>query len=61
MQIYSMLSSAITVVSFVLFVGIVAWAWSGRRREAFRDAENAPFALPDEIAPPGGNRPGSRR
>lgn len=48
MELYSMLSSAFTVVSFVLFVGIVAWAWSARRREDFARAANEPFVLPDE-------------
>jgi cytochrome c oxidase cbb3-type subunit 4 len=48
MAIYSVLSSALTVIMFALFVGIVAWAWSRRRRQAFDDAANAPFALPDE-------------
>ena len=61
MELYSMLSSAITVVSFVLFIGIVAWAWSGRRRDAFRRAENAPFALPDETAAPSDPGQGRRR
>jgi len=42
------LSSAFTVLSFALFIGIVAWAWSGRRSEAFAAAANAPFALLDE-------------
>ena len=50
MEIYSTLSSVFTVVSFLLFVGIVGWAWSARRREAFAEAANAPFALPDEAA-----------
>jgi cytochrome c oxidase cbb3-type subunit IV len=50
MELYSTLSSVFTVVSFLLFVGIVGWAWSGRRREAFAAAANAPFALPDEAA-----------
>jgi cytochrome c oxidase cbb3-type subunit 4 len=48
MEIYSTLSSAFTVMSFLLFVGIVHWAWSSRRRDEFRAAANAPFALPDE-------------
>ena len=48
MELYSTLSSAFTVLSFALFVGIVGWAWSGRRREAFAAAANAPFALMDE-------------
>ena len=48
MELYSTLSSIFTVLSFVLFVGIVWWAWSARRRAEFADAANAPFALPDE-------------
>jgi cbb3-type cytochrome oxidase subunit 3 len=49
MEIYSFLSSAITVVTFVMFIAIVAWAWSRHRHDVYRDAANAPFALPDEI------------
>jgi len=41
-----------TVIPFITFLGIVAWAWSRRRTAAFRDAADAPFALPDEAAPP---------
>ena len=48
MQLYATLSSVFTVVSFVIFIGIVGWAWSGRRRDAFDRAANEPFALPDE-------------
>ena len=48
MELYSALSSIFTVVSFLLFIGIVQWAWSSRRRDAFADAANAPFALPEE-------------
>jgi cytochrome c oxidase cbb3-type subunit 4 len=51
MQLYSALSSIFTVVSFVIFIGIVAWAWSARRHDAFARAANEPFALPDEPAP----------
>lgn len=43
------LSSAFTVISFLTFVGIVLWAFSRRRKAAFDEAANAPFALPDEI------------
>jgi cytochrome c oxidase cbb3-type subunit IV len=48
MELYATLSSVFTVMSFLLFVGIVQWAWSSRRRDEFRAAANAPFALPDE-------------
>ena len=44
------LSSVMTVVSFVTFIGIVFWAYSRKRKRAFDDAANAPFALPDDAA-----------
>lgn len=34
---------AVTLVSFVLFVGIVAWAWSRRRESEFEAAAQLPF------------------
>ncbi len=37
-----------TVVMLVIFVGIFAWAYSGRRKSAFREAANLPFV---EIPP----------
>mgnify|MGYP003514159301 FL=1 len=45
---YSILGVATTVLAFVAFVGIVAWAYGSGRRKAFEEAANAPFALPDE-------------
>ena len=48
MNIFTFLSSAATVLSFVTFIGIVMWAYSRRRRAAFDEAADAPFALPDE-------------
>lgn len=32
-----------TVMMFVLFIGIVLWAWSGKREDAFREAANLPL------------------
>jgi cytochrome c oxidase cbb3-type subunit IV len=32
-----------TLVSFVLFIGIVRWAWSKRRSKDFEEAANLPF------------------
>ena len=52
MEIYSILGSATTVVSFIVFLGIVGWAWSGRRAASFESAAREPFALPDEIGAP---------
>ena len=33
----------VTVVSFFVFVGIVAWAWSRRNKAAFDEAAQLPF------------------
>ena len=38
-----------TVVMFVTFVAIVLWAWSGRRKRAFTEAANLPFADDEEV------------
>jgi cytochrome c oxidase cbb3-type subunit IV len=35
--------SALTVIMFLLFIGIVAWAWSGKRKCAFDAAAQLPF------------------
>ena len=45
------IGSATTVLSFVTFIAIVAWAYSRRRKGEFDDAANAPFALPDDDGP----------
>ncbi len=36
--------SIITVISMLTFIGIVAWAYSGRRKADFEEAANLPFA-----------------
>ena len=48
MNLYALLGTATTVLAFVAFLGIVAWAYGSGRRRAFDEAANAPFALPDE-------------
>ncbi|MGB5606305.1 MAG: cbb3-type cytochrome c oxidase subunit 3 [Gammaproteobacteria bacterium] len=40
---YSLIQSIWTVVVLVLFVGIVIWAWSGKRKQRFDEAANIPF------------------
>lgn len=37
------LRSLFTVLAFVSFLGIVVWAWSGRRKSAFDEAARIPF------------------
>jgi cytochrome c oxidase cbb3-type subunit 4 len=54
MDAYSTLASIFTVLSFVVFVGIVFWAYSARRKRSFDAAANEPFALPDEAEPRSG-------
>ncbi len=39
----SFIHSIWTVVVLVIFLGIVAWAWSGRRKRDFDEAANLPF------------------
>jgi cytochrome c oxidase cbb3-type subunit 4 len=42
----SVVRSIMTVVTFVTFLGIVAWAYSGKRKQAFDTA--ARMALEDD-------------
>ncbi len=41
------LRSIITALSLLAFVGIVFWAYSGRRKARFDEAANLPFADED--------------
>lgn len=51
--------SLITVLSLAAFLGIVFWAWSPKRKPAFDEAANLPFADDDVPArqPDTGARP----
>jgi len=40
-----------TAVLFVIFIGIVVWAWSRRQQAGFDEAANIPFK--DEDSRPG--------
>ena len=46
------LHSIWTVLLFITFIGIVAWAWSSKRKEEFDEAANMPFDEEDELASP---------
>jgi cytochrome c oxidase cbb3-type subunit IV len=35
---------AVMLIGLVLFLGIWAWSWSSKRREAFDEAARLPFA-----------------
>lgn len=39
----SLLQSAWTIVVMIVFLGIVVWAWSGKRKRDFDEAANLPF------------------
>jgi cytochrome c oxidase cbb3-type subunit 4 len=39
----ALIQSVWTVVVLVLFVGIVIWAWSSKRKKDFDEAANIPF------------------
>jgi cytochrome c oxidase cbb3-type subunit IV len=41
---------AVTVASFVVFIGILLWAYSGGPRKRFDEAAMLPFADDDETA-----------
>jgi len=47
----AMLHSIWTVVMFAVFIGIIIWAWSGKRKQAFRDAANLPLEDEEYIRP----------
>ncbi len=35
---------AVTLLSFIAFIGVVAWAWSRRNLRRFDEAAHLPFA-----------------
>jgi cytochrome c oxidase cbb3-type subunit IV len=37
------LRSAMTLVSFFVFLGIIVWAWNRQRQSSFDEAANLPF------------------
>lgn len=43
-QIFDDASRVMTVVSFITFAGIWAWAWSARKQKDFAQAAQLPFA-----------------
>jgi cytochrome c oxidase cbb3-type subunit 4 len=45
----SLIMSVWTIVVMVLFIGIVLWAWSGKRKQRFDEAANIPFDEDDAL------------
>ena len=54
---YSLFSGVMTVVMLVVFVGIMVWAWSGKRRAAFDAAARVPLEDDAEQNEPGRSAP----
>ena len=49
MDLLNDLRSAITVLAFVVFIGIVFWAYSRRRKAAFDEAAQLPFTEDEDL------------
>lgn len=43
------LSALSSTFGLFVFLGIVWWAWSSKRKPANEESANLPFALPDEF------------
>jgi len=43
------LRTLVTVASFIVFVAIVAWAWSPKQRNRFEEAAQLPFAETETV------------
>ena len=51
---------AVTLTSFVIFIGIVIWAWSGANRQRFEEAAQLPFDEDDEFSASGKEQQGNK-
>ena len=49
---------AVTVISFLVFLALLVWAWSSRNRTRFHEAAHLPFA--HDGAEPAGAHPSLR-
>jgi cytochrome c oxidase cbb3-type subunit 4 len=47
--ILNIMRGAITVALFALFIALIVWAWSPRRRKEFTDAANLVFDDTDDV------------
>ncbi len=44
------LRSIVTVITFLVFIGIVVWAWSSRNAKSFDEAAQLPFKQDEDSA-----------
>jgi len=50
MEFLSSIQALWTVVAFLLFIGILVWAWSSKRHQDFHEAAHLVFDKDDDIA-----------
>jgi cytochrome c oxidase cbb3-type subunit 4 len=50
-------SGIFTAVLILLFIGLVAWAWSARRRSTYEAAARLPLEEDNGVIPPADRRP----
>jgi cytochrome c oxidase cbb3-type subunit IV len=53
--------SIVTVLAFLSFIGIVLWAWSGKRKPGFEEAAYIPFDDGDNITAGAGRAPAMKQ
>ena len=56
---FSLIHSIWTVMLFILFIGIIVWAWSAKRKKSFEQAARMP--LEDEDMTPARPTGGKQR
>ncbi|HUU71664.1 MAG TPA: cbb3-type cytochrome c oxidase subunit 3 [Burkholderiales bacterium] len=49
MDLVNELRTAVTVLAFIAFIGIVLWAYSSRRKKAFDEAAQLPFTEDEDL------------
>lgn len=49
----NLLRSIVTVATFLVFIGIVVWAWSSRNAKSFDEAAQLPFEQDEDVQRPG--------
>lgn len=54
---FGLIHAILTVVMFVLFIGIIVWAWSAKRKRGFDEAARLPLEDDDAVsARPSGDK-----
>ncbi|MEN8108538.1 MAG: cbb3-type cytochrome c oxidase subunit 3 [Pseudomonadota bacterium] len=56
---FTFIQSVWTIVIMVVFLGIVVWAWSGKRKQRFDEAANIPFHEDEQSSIEGTNKENS--